>query len=315
MIVARSLAEIARDTSSVVTVGTFDGVHLAHQEILREVVNRARMNEGRSVVVTFEPHPKEVVGKRADPIHLLATPEERIEQVSTMNVDLLLIIDFTIEFSRLSAREFYREYVVEGVGVNEVVVGYDHMFGRDRSGGIDELVHMGREYNFSVSAVHPYRVDGEIVSSTRIRKAIVAGEVERASKLLGYSFTIAGAVVHGDGRGKQLGYPTANIEPDSARKIIPGRGVYLVGVLLRGKQWYGMMNIGVRPTVYRAGGTSLEVHVFGLSEDVYDERASITFLRKLRDEQQFASLEDLTRQLHKDKETSLRYIAEFEKRQ
>ncbi|HCV42817.1 MAG TPA: hypothetical protein DGH68_04995 [Bacteroidetes bacterium] len=315
MIVARSLAEIAKDAGSVVTVGTFDGVHLAHQEILREVVNRARMNEGRSVVVTFEPHPKEVVGKKADPIHLLTTHEERIERVRKMNVDLLLVVDFTIEFSRLSAREFYREYVVEGVGVNEVVVGYDHMFGRDRSGGIDELVHMGREFNFSVSAVHPYRVDGEIVSSTRIRKALAGGEVEQAAKLLGYPFTISGAVVHGDGRGKQLGYPTANIEPDSARKIMPGRGVYLVGVLLRGEQRYGMMNIGLRPTVQQAGGTSLEVHIFGLGGDVYGEHAGITFLRKLRDEQKFASLEELTQQLDKDKEASLRYIAEFDKRQ
>jgi len=175
MILARALGEITKDTGSVVTVGTFDGVHLAHQEIIREAVNRARMNEGRSVVVTFEPHPKEVVGK--GPIHLLAMPEERIELIRKMNVDVLLIINFTFEFSRLSAREFYHRYVVEGVGVSEVVVGYDHMFGRDRSGGIEELVKMGQEFNFSVSAVHPYRVDGEIVSSTRVRNAIAAGDV------------------------------------------------------------------------------------------------------------------------------------------
>jgi riboflavin kinase/FMN adenylyltransferase len=315
MILARSLAEVTKDPDSVVTVGTFDGVHLAHQEIIREVVNRARMNEGRSVVVTFEPHPKEVVGKRADPIHLLTTPEERVEHVRKMNVDLLLIVNFTIEFSRLSARDFYREYVVEGVGVNEVVVGYDHMFGHDRTGGIDELVHMGREFNFSVSAVHPYRVDGEIVSSTRVRNAIAAGDVEQVAKLLGYSFSLAGKVVHGDGRGKTLGYPTANIEPASPRKAIPGKGVYLVDVLHRDKHWYGMMNIGVRPTVESRGRASIEVHVFGMTGDVYDETVVVTFLKKLRDEQKFASLEELTHQLHKDKEASLRYIAEFDKRQ
>ena len=160
MKVARSLAEIAKDAGSVVTVGTFDGVHLAHQEIIREVVNRARMNEGRSVVVTFEPHPKEVVGKREEAIVLLSTLEERIELIDPLGVDVLLVIDFTYEFSRLSAHEFYRGYVVEGIGVSEVVVGYDHMFGRDRTGGVEELVRMGQEFNFSVSAVHPYRIQG-----------------------------------------------------------------------------------------------------------------------------------------------------------
>jgi riboflavin kinase/FMN adenylyltransferase len=196
-----------------------------------------------------------------------------------------------------------------------VVVGYDHMFGHDRTGGIDELVHMGREFNFSVSAVHPYRVDGEIVSSTRVRNAIAAGDVEQVAKLLGYSFSLAGKVVHGDGRGKTLGYPTANIEPASPRKAIPGKGVYLVDVLHRDKHWYGMMNIGVRPTVESRGRASIEVHVFGMTGDVYDETVVVTFLKKLRDEQKFASLEELTHQLHKDKEASLRYIAEFDKRQ
>jgi riboflavin kinase/FMN adenylyltransferase len=315
MILARSLGEITKDTGSVVTVGTFDGVHLAHQEIIREVVNRARMNEGRSVVVTFEPHPKQVVGKTELPIQFLATLEERIEQIGKMNVDVLLVIDFTFEFSRLSAREFYQQYVMEGIGVNEVVVGYDHMFGRDRTGGIEELVRMGQEFNFSVSAVHPYRVDGEIVSSTRVRNAIAAGEVGQAAKLLGYSFSLTGRVVHGDGRGKALGYPTANIEPASPRKAIPGTGVYLVDVLHRDKRRYGMMNIGVRPTVESKGRTSIEVHVFGMTDDVYGEHVVVTFLRKLRDEQKFASLEELTHQLHKDKEASLRYIAEFDKRQ
>jgi riboflavin kinase/FMN adenylyltransferase len=174
---------------------------------------------------------------------------------------------------------------------------------------------MGQEFNFSVSAVHPYRVDGEIVSSTRVRDAIATGDVGQAAMLLGYSFSLAGKVVQGDGRGKTLGYPTANIEPISSRKAIPGTGVYLVDVLHRDKHWYGMMNIGVRPTVESKGRTSIEVHVFGMTEDIYDELIGVTFLKKLRDEQKFASLEELTHQLHKDKEASLRYIAEFAKRQ
>ncbi|MEK9139291.1 MAG: bifunctional riboflavin kinase/FAD synthetase [Bacteroidota bacterium] len=315
MIVGRSLEEITRDPASVVTVGTFDGVHLAHQEIIREVVNRARMNESRSVVVTFEPHPKEVVGKGQQPVRLLSTLEERTEMIRKMHVDMLFVINFTYEFSRLTAREFYQRYVVDGIGVGEVVVGYDHMFGRDRTAGIAELVKMGQEFNFSVSAVHPYRIGGEAVGSSRVRKVIAMGDVEEAAKMLGRSFTLAGTVVHGDGRGKTIGYPTANITPLSERKLVPGRGVYLVGVFVRGRQLYGMLNIGVRPTVKAAAGVSIEVHVFNLADDIYGEDVQVTFLRKLRDEQKFTSLEELTHQLEKDKETSLRYIAEFDKRQ
>lgn len=314
MIVARSLAEITRDPSSVVTVGTFDGVHRAHQEIIREVVNRARMQEGRSVVITFEPHPKEVVGSGDQPVMLLTTLQERVDLIRRMNVDLLFIINFTREFSRIGAEEFYRKYVAERIGVSEVVVGYDHMFGRDRAAGIEELVRMGQELNFSVSAVHQFRLEGEVVSSTLIRNAIAAGDVERAAKFLGYAYTMQGIVVHGDGRGKTMRYPTANIAPRAERKMVPGRGVYLVSLVLRDTRRYGMMNIGVRPTVAPGGSLSIEVHIFGLSEDLYDEAVEVTFLRKLRDEQKFASLEELTRQLDKDKETSLRYIEEYDKR-
>lgn len=315
MIVVRSLARITKDTNSVVTVGTFDGVHLAHQEILRDVVSRARMKEARSVVVTFEPHPKEVVGNADRPVRLLATIEERESLIRKLNVDVLFVIDFTYEFSRISAQEFYGQYVVNGIGVNEVVVGYDHMFGRDRTAGIEDLVQMGQKYNFSVSAVQQYRVDGVVVSSTLVRNVIAEGDVERAARLLGYTFTLKGSVVHGDGRGRTIGFPTANVRPITESKIVPGSGVYFVGILLRGRQLFGMMNIGVRPTVQSGGGVSLEVHIFGLTEDIYGEYVEISFLRKLREEQKFASLEHLTQQLNIDRETSLRFIAEFEKRQ
>jgi riboflavin kinase/FMN adenylyltransferase len=188
------------------------------------------------------------------------------------------------------------------------------MFGHNRAGGIEELVRMGQEFNFSVSAVHPFRVDGEVVSSTRVRDAITTGDVETAAKLLGRSFAFSGTIVHGDGRGKGLGYPTANVAPESERKIIPGLGVYLAGVTVKGRAWYGMMNIGVRPTVAQGGARSIEVHIFGLAEDIYNERVTVTVLRKLRNEQRFGSLEELMHQLQKDKETSLQYIAEIEKR-
>lgn len=314
MKVVRSLGEIRQDSRSVVTVGTFDGVHLAHQEIIRDVVNRARLNEGRSVVITFEPHPKEVVGASGRQVQLLSTVEERTALLAKLNPDVLFIIHFTWEFSRLTSREFYQTYVVNGIGVGEVVVGYDHTFGRDREAGIEELVKMGQEFNFSVSAVHPFRVEGQVVSSTEIRNALLAGNLMRAESYLGYRYGLSGRVVPGDGRGRTIGYPTANIKPLSEKKIVPARGVYVVGAECRGKQYIGMMNIGVRPTVTEGTVQTLEVNLFDMNENIYGETLRVTFLRRLRDEQKFSSVEELIRQLGKDKEESLQFMAEHGKR-
>jgi len=302
MIVARSVKEIPRDPGSVVTVGTFDGVHLAHAEIIREVVSRAKMREGRSVVVTFDPHPKQVVGPAGRPVELLSTIQERVELIGLLGVDVLLVLEFTYAFSRISPGDFYSSYIVDGTGVDEVIVGYDHMFGRDRAAGIDELVRMGKQFGFSVFAVHPFMVGGETVSSTVIRQALAAGDAERAASFLGRPYSLSGTVVTGDGRGKTIGFPTANIKPDSALKIIPSRGVYAVGVRLGSEQRYGMMNIGLRPTVSTAARETLEAHVFDFDRDIYGEQVTVTFLRRLRDERKFDSLSDLVAQLGRDRE-------------
>ena len=225
MIVARSLAGAGNDRGSVVTVGTFDGVHLAHAEIIREVVTRARMREGRSVVVSFDPHPKQVVGKGGEAVELLTTIDERIELIRALGADVLLLLEFTYAFSRISPEEFYRTYIVEGTGVDEVIVGYDHMFGRDRAAGIDELVRMGKRFGFSVFAVHPFAVAGETVSSTAIRSALARGDVDTAAVFLGRPYALEATVVPGDGRGKTLGFPTANLRPVSPLKIVPADSV------------------------------------------------------------------------------------------
>jgi len=313
MRVLHSLSEISRDKNSVVTVGTFDGIHRAHQEIIRELVNRARMREGRSVLITFDPHPKEVVASTRGPVRLLTTLEERIALLEPLNVDLIFVIPFTLEFSRLTSEEFYRQYVVNGMGVSEVVVGYDHMFGRDRAAGIDELVHMGRYFDFSVFAVHAYAVDGETVSSTRIRKALSAGDVEHAERLLGRPYTLAGTVVSGDRRGATLGFPTANIQPLSEKKVTPANGVYIVAVTIGSERRYGMLNIGVLPTVTDGKNLTIEVHLFDFSGELYEKEIAVSFLRRLRDERRFSSLGELTDQLHRDREESLRYIASYVK--
>jgi riboflavin kinase/FMN adenylyltransferase len=313
MRIVRSLSEISWNKQSVVTVGTFDGIHRAHLEIIREVVNRAHMREGRSVLVTFDPHPKEVVASVRGPVRLLMTLDERIALLELLKVDLLFVIPFTLEFSRLSSREFFEQYVVNGIGVSEVVVGYDHMFGRNREAGIDELVHMGKEFDFSVFAVHAYTVDGETVSSTRIRKALVAGDVDRAARLQGRPYSLSGTVIMGDRRGAVLGFPTANIRPLSEQKVVPGHGVYLVEVTTGDMRRYGMMNIGVRPTVAEGSKETIEVHLFDFSGDLYGKQITVTFLRRLRDERRFSSLQELTDQLHLDREESLRYLAEYVK--
>ncbi|MBI5473721.1 MAG: bifunctional riboflavin kinase/FAD synthetase [Ignavibacteriae bacterium] len=309
MIVARSITEVARETNSVVTVGTFDGVHRAHQEIVREVVLRAKQNAGRSVVITFDPHPKEVVASKRGPVQLLTTIDERIELLNRQQIDLLVIIPFTYEFSQQTSREFYERTVVGRIGVSEVVVGYDHTFGRNREGGIEELVRMGEQQNFSVFALPPFSVDGEIVSSTRVRNALLRGEIEHATTLLGHEYQLSGAVVVGDRRGTTLGYPTANIRPKSDKKLVPANGVYLVGVEVEGRHYHGMMNIGVRPTLTAGLQETIEVHIFDFADDIYGERITVSFLRKLRDEQKFASLQDLVSQLHEDKAQSLKYLA------
>lgn len=304
MIVVRAVNEVPRDAGSVVTVGTFDGVHLAHAEIIREVVSRARMREGRSIVVTFDPHPKQVVGPPGTKVDLLSTIGERVEIIGTMGVDVLLVLEFTYEFSRISPGDFYRSYLVEGTGVDEVIVGYDHMFGRDRAAGIAELVSMGKEFGFSVFAVHPFTFEGETVSSTLIRKALGAGDVERAAKFLGRPYGFSGTVVRGDGRGKTIGFPTANVRPEDPSKVIPARGVYSVGVRTGSERRFGMMNIGVRPTVAAAEAETLEVHLFDFDRDLYGERITVTFLTRLRDEKKFDSLSELVAQLGKDRENA-----------
>jgi riboflavin kinase/FMN adenylyltransferase len=308
--VFQSLEEISRDKNSVVTVGTFDGVHLAHQAIIREVVNRAKMREGRSVVLTFDPHPKEIVpSPKGGEVRLLTTVQERVAAFASLGIEEVLVIPFTAEFARLSPHQFYQQYVVSGTGVSEVVVGYDHMFGRGRSAGIEELMRMGKEYDFSVFAVHPFTVNGEPVSSTKIRRALAVGDLEHARTLLGYRYGVSGKVVRGDRRGATLGFPTANISPDSLRKTLPAHGVYVVAVGWRGRTYFGMMNIGVRPTVNPTQKVTMEVHLLDFSGDLYGESLRVVFLQRLRDERRFASLEELVAQLQRDRDAARAVVA------
>ncbi len=311
MKVIRSLGEVQNDKNSVVTVGTFDGVHLGHQEILREVVRRARGKNAGSVCLTFDPHPKEVVGKENRSVEILTTIDERIEILEEIGLDFLFIIEFTYEFSRQTPRQFYEKYLVKGIGISEEVGGYDHMFGRDREGGVEELKRIGKESGFSVTILPPFILEGDAVNSTRIRQLIREGDVRRASRFLGREYSMEGFVVKGDGRGAALGFPTANINPASSKKLIPKHGVYFVRVFMENEMYYGMMNIGVRPTFETDHRRTIEVNLFDFSESIYGIKLQVKFLDRIRDEVRFASAEELVQRMEQDKEECLKLKEQF----
>jgi riboflavin kinase/FMN adenylyltransferase len=296
------LSDVHYLKNSVVTVGTFDGVHLAHQELIRDVVQRARARKGRSIVITFDPHPKEVLTGKA--LHVLTSIEERQRMCEQLGVDVFFRTEFTYEFSRQSSREFYLRYVIQGTGVSEVVEGYDHHFGRDREGSIEELLRLGREFEFSVDALKPVYVDEEIVSSSQIRQHLIQGRVDRAHRLLGRPFAIAGTVIRGDGRGRQLGYPTANLQLTSHRKMIPQDGIYFAQVEIEAKVYSCMVSIGVRPTFFTHGQRTIEAHLLDFDGDLYGTTITLEFLKRLREERKFESATHLIEQMNKDKEES-----------
>jgi len=309
MKIIQSTSEIRRNKDSVISIGTFDGVHLAHQKIIREVILRANERNGQSVIVTFNPHPKEVVGKKesgngADQpkaVRLLTTHEEKIELLSHLGVDVAFVVPFTYEFSRKPFREFYTEYIVNGVGVSEVIEGYDHGFGRDREAGLAQLLALGREFGFSVVAEKQYFADGELVSSSRIRTLLQEGEVVKANGLLGRRYGFTGTVIAGDGRGKTLGFPTANIAVSDPRKILPGNGVYAVKVLIDGASLAGLMSIGVLPTFYEQHAPVCEVYLYDFDNDIYGRSVTVECLQKIRGEKKFGSAEELVKEMNNDK--------------
>jgi riboflavin kinase/FMN adenylyltransferase len=304
MKLARQIKEIPFNKNSVITVGTFDGVHLAHQKIIQEVVALARKRNGRSVVVTFEPHPREVVAHADTKIQLLTTLRERQEICENLGVDWFLVIHFDMEFANQSFRDFYVTYLIGGIGMNLVVEGYDHHWGRNREGTIESLIQLGKEFEFDVVNIEPFVHNGTPVNSSIIRNELNRGMVDKAAELLGRPYTLRGTVVAGDRRGRLLGYPTANIELDSQKKLIPDNGIYFVKVDVGGDTYFGMASIGVRPTFPSTGKRTIEVHILDFDDDIYGSDIQIGFLRRMRNELKFNSAEELIQQMHKDKELS-----------
>lgn len=300
MKVYRGIDEIPFAARSVVTVGTFDGVHYGHQAIMGLLRQRAAEINARSVVVTFDPHPREVV--RSERVPLLTTTEERIELIGKQNIDSLLVIPFTPEFALLDPAEFVEEVLVRRIGLREMVVGHDHSFGYKRKGSAELLARLGAQHGFSVEVVPAFEAGADIVSSTAIRLALEEGDVGRAARMLGRPYEIRGTVTTGDARGRTIGFPTANIAGVHPSKIVPRNGVYAVRAMATGfpGPLSGMMNIGSRPT-FDGRDLRMEVHFFDFDGDLYGASLGIQFIEWLREEQKFDSVEALIRQLNEDR--------------
>ncbi len=301
MKIIRNISDIRSDRESALTVGTFDGVHLGHQSILSRLFELADRHGYRSTIVTFEPHPRKVLGKPGNAsLGLLTTIEEKLTLFESLGLEQIVIIPFTREFAAKSAEEFVKEILLERLRVKEMVIGHDHHFGRNREGTFEKLEQLGRKYGFRVYQVPPLEIDGQVVSSSAIRQLIVEGNMKMANKFLGRNYTLSGTVVHGDGRGKQIGFPTANLEVTDHDKLIPARGVYAVDVMLDSQFYRGMMNIGVRPT-FDHDSLTLEVHLFNFNASIYGKTLAVKFKKYIRPEKKFSGIEALRKQLQQDK--------------
>lgn len=291
---------------AIVTIGTFDGVHIGHQKIINRLIDLGKQEELKSVILTFFPHPRMVLQKDSN-IKLINTIDERSKILDRLGLDYLLIKKFTKDFSRLSAEEFVKQVLVDKLKAKKVIIGYDHRFGRNRNADINDLMKYGEEFGFEVEEISAQDINDVAVSSTKIRTALSEGNIQKANRYLGYPFMLTGTIVKGKGIGKQLDYPTANIHIEEDYKLIPKQGSYVVKSTIDDAIVFGMMNIGMNPTV-SGDSESIEVHFFNFEQSIYGDKIQIDVLERIRDEQKFESIEDLKHQLEKDKVFSLDFI-------
>jgi riboflavin kinase/FMN adenylyltransferase len=286
---------------AVVTIGTFDGVHLGHRKVISELKRISSLSGGESVIFTFEPHPRIVVAPKEDSLRLLSTKDEKIRLMEEIGVDHLVIYPFTVEFSKLSYSEFVTKILVGKMNISYLVVGYDHRLGQGRKGDFSSLELLSSIYDFKIEQLSQLIVDNKVVSSTKIRSALEVGNIPKANYFLGYRYAVSGRVITGRQLGRELGFPTANIETSDRHKLVPGDGVYAVLVEVGGKMYNGMLNVGIRPTVnYNADHKSIEVHIFDFDADIYNSEITLFFVEKIREERKFASIIELHEQLIKD---------------
>jgi riboflavin kinase/FMN adenylyltransferase len=295
-----------QNKKTIITIGTFDGVHLGHKKILEKIISNAQELNCESTVLTFFPHPRMVI-QNGEPIKLLNTIEEKKLLLESIGLANLIIHPFNKEFSQLSAEDFVKKILVEQLQIQKIIIGYDHRFGVNRSADINDLIVYGKKYSFEVEQIEAQEIDEIAISSTKIRTSLENGAITLANDYLGYNYFFSGTVVKGNQLGRTIDFPTANIQIDEEYKLIPKNGVYFVKSKINNKPVFGMMNIGTRPTIERKNQT-IEVHFFDFDQDLYDKKITIEMIDFIREEQKFESFEALKNQLHKDKHICKNYI-------
>lgn len=310
MKIIKDLKDIERDEKTVITLGTFDGLHLGHQQIVETLIKKSKQANARNFLITFDPHPRKVVPGRND-VKLLSTLEEKISIFEKLGLENLFIVKFTSEFSKQTPEQFVEKYFVNGIGLQEIVIGYDHHFGKGRGGDFEMLRELGEKFNFSVTVVPEYMMDGETISSTKIRNALLEGDMLRANKFLGRFYSFKGKIVKGDGRGKDLGFPTANLTIEDNDKLIPAKGIYAAECVFENEKYYGLLSLGNRPTFHEHGDIIPEFYIFDFNKNIYGKDLEVNLVEKIRDEEKFNSVEDLISQMKKDEETGKEILSKL----
>ncbi len=306
MKVFSSISEFNSTKKTIVTIGTFDGVHIGHKKIIEKITNETNNSNYESLILTFFPHPRMVLQETTS-IKLLNTISEKSSLLNKMGIDNLVIHPFDKEFSNLSAEEFVKSILVDSFNIHKIIIGYDHQFGKNRAANIDDLIHFGDKYGFEVEQISAQEIDSVSVSSTKIRDAITIGNIAVANEFLGYDYLLTGQIIPGKQLGRTIGFPTANIKIEENYKLIPKNGVYIVKSFLKGKTVFGIMNIGLNPTV-NGEDLSIEVHYLDFDADLYHTEISVSVIERIRDEQKFTSIDLLKAQIQKDKNYAISYI-------
>lgn len=307
MIEITDISTFTSPKPTVITIGTFDGVHLGHQKIINKVVESARRENLLATIFTFFPHPRMIV-QHDNSLKLIHTLNEKKEALKALGVDLLIVQPFNEEFANLTAEDFVHKLLVERLNAKKVIIGYDHRFGKGRTADIKDMERFGEQYGFAVEEIPVEEINEVSVSSTAIRNALLSGKMDIAERYLAAPYSLTGTVVHGMKLGRSIGYPTANIVVDDKYKLIPKDGVYAVYSLINQQKVYGMMSIGKNPTI-EGKGSSIEVHFFDFNNNIYDQQITIYFIKYLREEQKFDSIELLKQQIANDETAARKAIA------
>ena len=314
MITTHSLPPLDASIKTAVTIGTFDGVHLGHTQIIKQLVEKAKILKVPAVVLSFYPHPRIVLHQDSG-IKLLDSLQEKAAKLEALGVDYFVVYPFSKSFSRMKAATFVSDILVKGLHAKSVLIGYDHRFGRNRNANIEDLRNYGKQYSFEVIEISAQAIEAVAISSTKIRKALAQGQVKKANQFLGSAFSLSGKVVSGKQIGRTMGFPTANIKPTYSYKLIPKEGVYVIKSQLDGQEVFGMLNIGQNPTVIAQDAPSIfpkiEAHFFNFNKDLYEQEITVCLIDRLRDEIKFESLEALASQLKKDQSNALNIVTAY----